>query len=46
MENTRACGHVLGGTVFDDATTTVVVLVLKGAIDHVGERLKATVGVP
>ena len=39
-------GHPLRGAVLDDAAAADGVLVLEGAVDHVGDRLEAAVGVP
>ena len=39
-------GHPLGVAVCDHASAAVRVAVLEGAVDHVGDRLEATVGVP
>ena len=46
VENALAGRHPLRGAVPDDTTATVRVLVLKGAVDHVGDRLESPVGVP
>ena len=41
-----AGGHPLRGAVVDDAAAAVAVLVLEGAVDHVGDGLEAAVRVP
>ena len=46
VEDPAAGGHPLGGAVGDDAAAAVGVLVLEGAVDHVGDGLEAAVGVP
>ena len=46
VEDAAAGGHPLGGAVGDDAAAAVGVLVLEGAVDHVGDGLEAAVGVP
>ena len=46
VEDAAAGGHPLGGAVGDDAAAAVGVLVLERAVDHVGDGLEATVGVP
>ena len=46
VQDALARRHPLGGTVLDDATTTDRVGVLEDSVDHVGDRLEATVRVP
>jgi hypothetical protein len=46
VENAAAGGHPLHIAVVDDATTSLGVLVLHGAVHHVGDGLDAPVGVP
>ena len=46
VQDARPGGHPLGGAVGDEAAAADGVLVLEGAVDHVGHRLEATVGVP
>jgi hypothetical protein len=46
VENSGTGGHPLGRAVVDDAAAAVGVLVLEGAVDHVGDGLEAAVRVP
>ena len=46
VEDAAAGRHPLGGAVADDTAAAVGVLVLEGAVDHVGDGLEAPVGVP
>src|SRR5207248_1304835 len=39
-------GHPLGGAVGDHAATAMGILVLEGPVEHVGDGLEATVGMP
>jgi hypothetical protein len=46
MEDPGASGHPLGVAVGDQATAPVGVLMLEGAVDHVGHGLEPTMGMP
>jgi hypothetical protein len=46
VEDAAAGGHPLGVAVGDGAAAAVGVLVLEGAVDHVGHGLEAAVGMP
>ena len=46
VEDAAARGHPLGSAVGDDAAAAVGVLVLEGAVEHVGDGLEAPVRVP
>ena len=46
VEDAGAGGHPLGVAVGDQAATAVRVLVLEGAVDHVGDGLEAAMGMP
>ena len=46
VEDAPTGGHPLGGAVADEAPAAVRVLVLHGAVDHVGDGLEAPVRVP
>jgi hypothetical protein len=46
VQDAAAGGHPLGGAVGDDATAAVGILVLERAIQHVGHRLEAPMGMP
>src|SRR3954454_10884364 len=46
VQDALSCGHPLRCTVGDDTATTMRVLVLEGAVDHVGHGLEAAMWMP
>src|SRR6266571_4899176 len=46
MEDARAGRHPLRRTIRDEAASAGRILVLKGAVDHVGHRLEAAMRMP
>ena len=46
LQDASTCGHPLRGTIGDETTTTLGVLVSEGSVDHVGHRLEPAVRVP